>query len=190
MEPMTAAPLSDDSALVALLRDQPMAGLAQLYDWFGRAVYGVAFRVVQDHGAAEEITQDVFLRCWRNIDRYQPARGSFITWLLMIARRRAIDELRSKRGREWRQTISEDQLLLVDADCPPLDSALLREDVQEALDGLPAAQREVIELIFWGGLTRKEVAEHLRVPPGTVQSRLRLGMDRLRDLLRYVLDEE
>lgn len=189
MKPMIATP-PDDAALIALLREQPMAGLAQIYDRFGRVVYSVAFRVVQEHGAAEEITQDVFLRCWHNIDKYQSERGSFVTWLLTIAQRRAIDELRSRRGREWRQTVPEDQLLLIDAGCPPLDSALMREDVQEALDGLPIAQREVIELIFWGGMTRKEVAEHLHVPIGTVQSRLRLGMDRLRDLLRYVLEEE
>lgn len=187
---MTAASLSDDTALVALIHDQPMVGLAQLYDRFGRVVYSVAFRVVQDHGTAEEITQDVFLRCWRSIDRYQPTRGSFAAWLLTITQRRAIDELRSRRGREWRQTVPDDQLLLIDAGCPPLDAALIREDVQEALDNLPAAQREVIELVFWAGLTRKEVADQLHIPIGTVHSRLRLGMDRLRELLRYVFDDE
>lgn len=190
MKPVTAASLSDDAALVALLRAQSIEGLAQLYDRFGRVVYSVAFRVVQDHGTAEEVTQDVFLRCWRSIDRFEPGRGSLVAWLLTIAHRRAIDELRSRRGREWRQTLPDDQLLFVDAGCPPLDEALIRDDVQGALHGLPTAQREVIELIFWLGMTRKEASERLQVPIGTVNSRLRLGMDRLRDLLRYIIDDE
>lgn len=190
MERVPTAPISDEAALVALLHNQPVAGLAQLYDRYGRLVYSIAFRVVQDHGVAEEITQDVFLRCWRSIYQYQPERGSLKSWLLTIAQRRAIDELRSRRDRERRQTVPEDALAQVEAGGPPLDEALLREDVQESLNALPAAQREVIELIFWGGLTRKEAAEQLQVPLGTIHSRLRLGMDRLRELLRYVLGEE
>ena len=112
MEKMAASvsPAPDDAELVALLRQQPGAGIAALYDRFGRLVYSVAFRVVHDHGAAEEITQDVFMRCWRTIDRYQPQQSSLATWLLTITRNRAVDELRSRRGSAARREVSDELL--------------------------------------------------------------------------------
>ncbi|HEU5086975.1 MAG TPA: sigma-70 family RNA polymerase sigma factor [Roseiflexaceae bacterium] len=180
----SVSPAPDDAELVALLRQQPAAGIAALYDRFGRLVYSVAFRVVHDHGAAEEITQDVFMRCWRTIDRYQPQQSSLATWLLTITRNRAVDELRSRRGSAARREVS-DELLQPLASEAEFDEPMLREGVQQALQELPAAQREAIELVFWGGLTRREVAEHLQVPLGTIHTRLRLGMDKLRVTLGH-----
>src|SRR5581483_11684014 len=83
-----SAVTSSDSELAALLRAQPAAGIAALYDRYGRLVFSMALRIVQDRGAAEEITQDVFMRCWRNLDRYQPSQGSLVSWLLSIAHNR------------------------------------------------------------------------------------------------------
>src|SRR5689334_7768856 len=101
----TAAPsaTASDLDLVTLLRVQPADGIAALYDRYGRLVFSMALRVVQDRGAAEEITQDVFMRCWRNLDRYQPSQGSLASWLLSITHNRAIDELRSRRGKDSRR---------------------------------------------------------------------------------------
>jgi sigma-70-like protein len=96
--------LSDD-ALAELLREQPAAGVAALYDRYSRLVFSLALRIVQDHGAAEEITQDVFLRCWRSIERYQAQQGSLAAWLLAITHHRSIDELRSRRGKDLRRDI-------------------------------------------------------------------------------------
>jgi RNA polymerase sigma-70 factor (ECF subfamily) len=180
----------DDSSLVALLREQPALGVATLYDRYGRLVFSMALRVVQDRGAAEEITQDVFLRCWRSIDRYRPRQGSLVAWLLAITHHRAIDELRSRRGRDLRREISDATILPMAALETGFDEALLRGEVQEALHLLPAAQRDVIELIFWGGLTRREVADRLRLPLGTVHTRLRLGMEKLRAALDRASSEE
>jgi RNA polymerase sigma-70 factor, ECF subfamily len=179
------APLSPagDAELVAMIREQPTAGLAALYDRYGRLIFSVALRVVQDHGTAEEITQDVFLRCWRNIDRYQPSQGSLPSWLLAITHHRAIDELRSRRGKDMRREISDDGLPPLVALDSGFDEALLRGEVHEALHLLPPAQRDVIELIFWAGLTRREVADRLHLPLGTVHTRLRLGMEKLRTAL-------
>ncbi len=143
----------------------------------------MALRIAQDHGAAEEITQDVFLRCWRNIDRYHPQQGSLITWLLAITHHRAIDELRSRRGKDMRREISDEAIHPLAMLETGFDEALLRGEVQEALHLLPPAQRDVIELIFWGGLTRREVADRLQLPLGTVHTRLRLGMEKLRAAL-------
>src|SRR5690349_10073368 len=105
-----SAVASSDSELAALLRTQPAAGIAALYDRYGRLVFSMALRIVQDRGAAEEITQDVFMRCWRNLDRYQPSQGSLVSWLLSIAHNRAIDELRSRRGKNLRREISDEEL--------------------------------------------------------------------------------
>jgi RNA polymerase sigma-70 factor, ECF subfamily len=182
--------ITSDADLIALLRNQPSLGLAALYDRYGRLVFSVALRVVQDHGAAEEITQDVFLRCWRNAERYQPTQGSLVSWLLSIAHNRAIDELRSRRGKDQRREISDLAILPQATFDSGFDDALLRTEIQQALQTLPPAQRDVIELIFWGGLTRREVAERLQLPLGTVHTRLRLGMSKLRDLLERLIGGE
>ena len=183
-----AAP-AGDADLAALIREQPAVGLAALYDRYGRLIFSVALRVVQDHGAAEEITQDVFLRCWRSLDRYQPSQGSLASWMLSITHNRAIDELRSRRGKDTRREISDDILQPQAAIDPGFEEALLRGEIQQALQMLPVAQRDVIELVFWSGLTRREIAERLSLPLGTVHTRLRLGMDKLRESLRQLLEE-
>ncbi|MEN9936287.1 MAG: hypothetical protein RLZZ387_2866 [Chloroflexota bacterium] len=178
-----------DAELVSLLRDEPAAGIAALYDRYGRLVYSVALRIVGDHGAAEEITQDVFVRCWRSIDRYRTEQGGLSTWLLSIAHNRAVDELRSRRGKELHRPRAEEADIPAVAE-PGFDAALVRGDVRQALGGLPESQREVIELIFWGGLTRREIADRLRLPLGTVHTRLRLGMDKLREALGRLMEAE
>jgi RNA polymerase sigma-70 factor, ECF subfamily len=189
LDEATAA-VTSDAELVALLRDQPAVGIAALYDRYGRLIFSMALRVVQDRGAAEEIAQDVFLRCWRSLDRYQPSQGSLASWLLSITHNRAIDELRSRRGKDSRREISDEVLQPRATVDPGFDEALLRGEIQKALQILPVAQRDVIELVFWNGLTRREIAEQLSLPLGTVHTRLRLGMDKLRETLRQLFDEE
>ncbi len=120
-----SAVITNDGELAALLRTQPAVGIAALYDRYGRLVFSMALRIVRDRGAAEEITQDVFMRCWRNLDRYQPSQGSLVSWLLSIAHNRAIDELRSRRGKNVRREISDDELLPQAAIDPGFDEALL-----------------------------------------------------------------
>jgi len=170
----------DDAALIEQLRARSSVALAELYDRFGGLVYSMAQRVVGDRGAAEEITQDVFLRCWNGIDRYNASQGTLAAWLLAIAHHRAIDELRSRRGRARKQELSVDSFPgLADAD-PAFDETLLRDEVRASLDALPPSQREAIELIYWRGLTRREAAAELDIPLGTLHTRLRLAMDKLR----------
>jgi RNA polymerase sigma-70 factor (ECF subfamily) len=180
----------DDVELVQQLREQPGIGIARLYDRYGRLVYSVVLRILQDHDAAEEVTQDVFMRCWSDIDRYQPERVRLVSWLLMIAHHRAVGELRSRRGMSQQREISADQMQLLTADEPAIDDALLQGELRVALAALPQPQREMIELIFWGGLTRREAAEQLSVPLGTVHTRLQLGIDKLRGLIGQLFGEE
>lgn len=192
MDDLTTVPHStiDDAALVRLLQQRSATALAQLYDRYGRLVYGMALRIVQDPGAAEEITQDVFLRCWNNSERYQPTQGSLATWLLAIAHHRAIDELRSRRGQARRSEVSVEDFPYLGTSDPALDDALLRDEVRKSLRSLPDAQRAAIELIYWNGLSRQEVAAKLGIPLGTVHTRLRLGMDKLRETFSRLFRDE
>jgi RNA polymerase sigma-70 factor (ECF subfamily) len=112
------------------------------------------------------------------------------TWLLAIAHHRAIDELRSRRGKALRGELSVDDMYHLASGDPALDDALLRDEVHRTLASLPEAQRDAVEMIYWGGLSRREVAEKLGVPLGTVHTRLRLGMDKLRDTFSRLFSDE
>jgi RNA polymerase sigma-70 factor, ECF subfamily len=182
VDELAAAPSSsiDDATLLGLLRARSPQGLALLYDRYGRLVYSTALRIVRDHGVAEEVTQDAFLRCWNNIASYQPAQGTLVSWLLGIAHHRAIDELRSRRGKHRSREVSTEHLLYLPAPHSSFDESLLREEIRATLADLPPAQREAIEIIFWQGLSRREAAEQIGVPLGTLHTRLRLGMEKLR----------
>jgi RNA polymerase sigma-70 factor (ECF subfamily) len=174
----------DDRQLMALVTDQPALAVAALYERYSKYVFSVALRMVGDRNVAEEVTQDVFLGCWRNATAYKPDRGSVATWLLTITHRRAIDELRSRRHKyrqsemNWEQApqnaLASDQAM---------DVALTQSEVREALAGLPPNQREAVEMLYFGGFSRAEIAERLSTPLGTINTRLRLAMDKLRAML-------
>jgi RNA polymerase sigma-70 factor, ECF subfamily len=189
--PAAAPVITDDEALLRLLHAHPEEGAAALYDRYGRAVFSVVLRIVGDRGAAEEVTQDVFVSSWRAAAHYRPERGSVITWLLGIAHHRAIDELRSRRHQaRKREGPWEEPAMPPSQHDPALDLRLLQAEVRAALAGLPNAQREVIELLYFGGLTRQEAADKLRAPLGTVHTRLRLGMAKLRQALAPLLHDD
>ncbi|MBA2353519.1 MAG: sigma-70 family RNA polymerase sigma factor [Acidobacteria bacterium] len=160
------------------------AGLAELYDRHGRVMFSLAFRIVRDQGDAEEVVQDVFAQAWRQASRYETTRGVVVAWLLMMTRSRAIDRLRMRRGRPPLQ--EDDPALLRDLSDRgvPADVLMLSAEqvasLRAALDALPESQRLAIELAFYEGLTHTEVAERLEQPLGTVKTRIRLGLLRLR----------
>ncbi len=181
----------EDADLLRLLQEQPRAAAAALYDRYGRMVFSVALRMVGDRGAAEEITQDVFVAGWRSAARYRPEQGSLATWLLAITHHRAVDELRSRRQKARAREIAlAGDALSGAATDEALDAYLIQAEVRAALAELPPAQRQVIELLYFGGLTRQETAEHLRAPLGTVHTRLRLGMARLRTALAGIFTDD
>ena len=186
-----------DSALVADYPDLPdkqlMARLAirdirafeALYDRYGTLVYSTALRVVRDAQLAEDITQEVFLRLWRRPDRYAPQRGRFVTWLLTVARNRAIDQIRARGRRRLHETAGEELGRALPTD-EGQDLALTaqladeRQEVRRALAGLPPEQRRVIEMAYYGGYALHEIALLLSQPLGTVKTRMRRGIQRLR----------
>jgi RNA polymerase sigma-70 factor (ECF subfamily) len=159
---------------------------SQAYDDHHRSVYATAYRVVGDQALASDVVQDVFLRLWRRPQAFDPARADLGTYLRLIARSRAIDLIREgqSRGR------ASDRLKLAVAEDAPHDTdvrpdlaaarSLERAGVREALETLPAAQREALVLAYWGGLTAEQIARYARIPLGTAKSRIRLGLAKLR----------
>jgi RNA polymerase sigma-70 factor (ECF subfamily) len=173
-----------DGAAMQRMASGDGTALAELYDRHGRAMFSLAFRIVRDQGDAEEVVQDVFAQAWRQAARYDTGRGVVVAWLLMMTRSRAIDRLRMRRGRPSLQEDHPDVLRDLSDASAPVDLALLTTEqvarVRQALDELPDPQRTAIELAFYEGLTHAEVAERLEQPLGTVKTRIRLGLLRLR----------
>jgi RNA polymerase sigma-70 factor (ECF subfamily) len=176
------ATTSDQDLLSQAASGETLA-LGVLYDRYGRLVFSVALRVTGDRGAAEEVTQDTFLRLWQHAASYSASLGSLPAWLLTIAQRRAIDELRSRRGTIRRREIGLPEALPEHLALDPAALSQLRTDLQSALRELPHPQREAIELCFFGGLSRQEIAQRTASPLPTIHTRLRLGLDKLRAIL-------
>lgn len=163
-----------------------------LYDRYADLVYSASLRVLADTQLAEDATQDVFVRLWRRPEAFIAGRGRFISWLMSVVRNRAVDELRARGRRRRREsttgTEGDDDLLasVPGRDDDPLATAAAHEEqllVRRALTGLPADQRTALELAYFGGMTQQEIAAALHEPLGTVKTRIRLGMQKLRRAL-------
>jgi RNA polymerase sigma-70 factor (ECF subfamily) len=180
---VTSRPLSEcnDDELMPLLQRNDLGALETLYERHHRLALALARRVVGDQEAAEEVVQESFLAAWQRSATYRPERGRARDWLLSIVRHRAIDRIR--RGPRPGQMTELDDTL-VDRRTPEpwweVDQRLRREGVLEVMERLPPAQREAIELAYYGGLTQQEIAERVGVPLGTVKGRMRLAMEKLR----------
>jgi len=179
----------DDEELMQRLAYRDLVAFRALYDRYGNLVYSAALRVVRDAQIAEDMVQEIFLRIWRKPESYVAQRGRFVTWLTSVTRNRAVDEVRS-RGRRFRhETASpeeqERELPASEQDDPALTAELSdqRRLILAALKQIPSEQREIIELAYFGGLTQQEIADLLSQPLGTVKTRIRLGMQKLRAAL-------
>jgi RNA polymerase sigma factor (sigma-70 family) len=175
-------------------RDRLMAGdegaLGECYDQYASFVYGLALRVVRDAKAAEDLTQDVFLCLWERPEVFDPAKGALRTWLGTLAHRRAVDHVRREEARRRR----DDSVMSRVTPTPDVEEMVLAlvtaERVREALDELPSEQRTAIELAYFDGKTYRQVALLLEQPEGTIKSRIRTGLMRLRHrLLEQGIDE-
>jgi RNA polymerase sigma-70 factor (ECF subfamily) len=172
-----------DEAVVALIARSDEVALAELYDRYGRAAFGLALRVLRDESLAEDAVQEAFLGIWRGADRFLPERAKASTWIMTLVHRRAVDLVR----REERRRAEPLPDVETTAGGPSAaDTAWLRlerERVQAALRQLPDQQREAIELAYYGGFTQSQLAERLGEPLGTIKSRMFAGLARLRELL-------
>jgi RNA polymerase sigma-70 factor (ECF subfamily) len=181
----SARTAADDQAALERMARGDQAGLAEVYDRHGRLVYSLALRIVRDRGDAEDITQDVFVQAWRQASRFDTSRGTVAAWLLTMARTRAIDLIRRRRVRPQP---GADDAAVETKDASPAQDVQFEwgqraEAIQEAMGALPLLQRLAIELAFFEGLTQAEIAEQLEVPLGTVKTRIRQGLLKLRDHL-------
>ena len=176
---------ADRRALEGMARGEHGA-LAELYDRHGRLVYSLALRVLRDQGDAEDVVQEVFSQAWRRASRYESTRGPVVAWLMNLARSRAIDRLRSRRARPETggNDVEADRMLDL---APPIDEQLALSDqaeqIRAAVEQLSLVQRVAIELAFYEGLTHVEIADRLELPLGTVKTRIRQGLSKLKERL-------
>lgn len=176
--------LSDDQ-LVSLVTQGDRDCLGVLYDRYGRAVFGFTLYLLKDPHRAEEVTQEVFLNVWLKADKFKPERGTFHAWLMTMAHHRAIDEIRrdSRRWERMEQAARENapqQHSLIDTTSEAAQRAEEGEVIRSALSAIPEEQRRVIELSYYQGLTHSDISQRLGQPLGTVKTRMRLGMKKLR----------
>lgn len=182
----TAYPDQAWAELIGRMSDGDQSALAELYDQSSRLVFGMVMRVVNDRSAAEEITLDTFHQVWRQARNFDSERGRPSSWVITIARNRAIDRLRATRWDRQEQTPLEDVTPFLAAEGTPEQSTYLNEQqklVRTALSHLKTDQRQLIEIAFFAGLTHQEISDKLDLPLGTIKTRIRAGMIKLRELL-------
>lgn len=181
--PETGPALSTPDELLPRVAQGDQAAFAELYDQTAPRVLGLVKRLLKDHAQSEEVTQEVFLEIWQNATRFDTARGSAASWMLTMAHRRAVDRIRaSQAGRDRDLKIGVRDLQTdYDSVTESVEIRIEHERVERALGRLTELQRQAVKLAYYGGLSHSEVAKLLDVPIGTVKTRLRDGMIRLRD---------
>lgn len=179
---------STDIELMAAIAAGQEVALERLYERYGRLAYALAYRLLHDSLAAEDIVQEAFLAVWRKAGTYQPQHGSVYSWLQAIVHHRAIDRLRSASNRDQSYTPLEPgielQTMRTEPDaCDQVWQGEQRRLVLSALAQIPPEQRQVIDMAYFGGYTHMEIAELLHLPLGTVKGRMRLGLHKMKLLL-------
>jgi RNA polymerase sigma-70 factor (ECF subfamily) len=181
--------MPEDQALLARVAAGDSRALDTLYNRYARVVYSAALRILGSAELAEEVVQETFWRVWRRSGTFQSERGQVSSWILGIAHNLAIDELRRQRARPSPVYDQEDRPVLRDMEDSRVDvagAALDQEQrqlISAALSQIPSEQREAIELAYFSGLSQSEIAAQLQNPLGTVKTRIRLGLQKLRDIL-------
>jgi RNA polymerase sigma-70 factor (ECF subfamily) len=182
----------DDVTLVNLIADAHADAIQELYDRYNRLVFSVALAVLGDRAAAEEATLDVFVRVWQRAKTYRPDRAKVNTWLVAITRHHAIDILRWQNSRPDVKSLSLNDVPLSNGPAVPdtearVEISLQRARIRSAVAQLPAEQRQALVLAYFKGYTHQQIAEVLKQPLGTIKTRIRLAMQKLRETL---LDED
>jgi RNA polymerase sigma-70 factor (ECF subfamily) len=185
----------DDISLMGLIAGARSAGahtdaLGALYDRYGRLVFTVALHIVGDAETAEEITQDVFVRVWDGAHAYRSDIAKVSSWMVSITRYRAIDELRRRKVRveknqvDWLDDLAADGFPVQQGPEEDIESAMQRNAVQHVIASLPQEQRHLLGLAFFKGLSHSQIAEMMGQPLGTVKSRIRLAMQKVREAMK------
>lgn len=179
-----------DRELIERLMKGDRNAFRDIYSRYSQVVFNLAFRMLRNREEAEEVVQEIFLQVWNKADTYDPGRGAISTWIVNIARSRAIDKLRTLGYREQTTELIEDRVnSKSDYSRIIEDREESRKVIREALDSLPENQRVAIEIVFFEGLTHIEAAERLNEPVGTIKTRIRLGVSKLKEKIApYVED--
>ncbi|MEO6864958.1 MAG: sigma-70 family RNA polymerase sigma factor [Gemmatimonadaceae bacterium] len=175
---------SDDASVVKRIADGDESALATLYDRWSQPVYSLVAHLLKDADGAEDVVEETFWQVWQRASSYDASRGTVRTWILTIGRSRALDRIRGRK--RSREDIGTDISLIRDPGADPSQEAEGAERsrmVYNALAELPADQRRALELAYFRGLSQSEIAEFLSEPLGTIKTRMRLGMQKLRDKL-------
>jgi len=178
------SPLTQDQ-LLSLVAQGDQAAFAQLYDQMAPRVLGLVRRLLRDHAQSEEVTQEIFLEIWQNATRYDSSKGGASTWIMTMSHRRAVDRVRASQSSRDRDTKIGIRDYDADYDnvSETVQTRIEHERVEKAMQRLTELQRQAVSLAYYGGYSHSEVATLLSVPIGTVKTRLRDGMIRLRDEL-------
>jgi RNA polymerase sigma-70 factor, ECF subfamily len=189
--PLRRMPEWEDRALVSAIARRDHAAFERFYDRYHALVYHLVLKILHDRSDAEEVVYQIFWQVWREAGKYEARRGSVITWLSLLARSRAIDAVRSRRDHPVSDNEAQESAT-EPADGPEEVASLGQRSllVRDALADLPQTQRVALELTFFGGLTHVEIAEQLGEPLGTIKTRIRAAMLRLRDQLHPLLGRE
>ncbi len=178
-----------DEQLLAMVSRQNVRALETLYNRYSPRALGLALRILQDRDLAEQVVQDAFWRVWRKAEQYEQKKGRFSTWLFTIVHNLAIDLIRQRRGSVSLDEPEQAETIESQAADSDMDETISREldgaQIRAALQSIPDTQREVIELVYFEGLSHRQVAKKLSTPLGTVHTRARLGIQKLRELLPH-----
>lgn len=173
-----------DEALITSIQRKDVSALEVFYDRHRVLAYALALRMLSSPSDAEDVVQEAFLNVWRSADTFRPERSTARSWLLSIVHHRSIDKVRSRQSRPRAVELEEGMMIPDGADVwREVAARLTSDDVRRALDLLPAAQRETIELAYFKGYTHTQIAELMEVPLGTVKGRMRIGLHRLKSAL-------
>lgn len=184
----------DDEELLAAIQRRDERALAAFYDRYGRLAFGLAYRILGERGAAEDVVQEAYLAVWRRSVTFKTDRGNARAWLMSIVHNAAIDRRRGRFKRDQDNVPIDDLSFKLESDAEDaftvVADQLQANDIRVALSTLPTEQRQAIELAYFGGLTQQQIAERTGAPLGTVKSRMRLGLHRLRWILADTMGEE
>jgi RNA polymerase sigma-70 factor (ECF subfamily) len=173
-----------DEALLAALQQRDVRSLEALYDRHGRQAYSLAYRILSDGAAAEDVVQEAFLNVWRQAPSFDPRRGSARTWLLSIVHHRSIDWLRSRANQRGDVALDlVEQTLAIPDIWQTVSATVERDTIRQALATLPGEQQKTVELAYFGGYSQPEIAQAMGVPLSTVKGRMRMAMQKLRTIL-------
>jgi len=182
----------DDKQLVSAIVDRDADAIAELFERYAGMLTALSRRILNDPADTEEILQETFLQVWNQAARYDPKRSSVSTWLVLIARSRSIDRLRSRQVKQRTATAAQQENSAIHTSPKGVGNVLMKERrrrLQDEMAKLPEEQRQVLELAFYGGMTQSEIAEQTSIPLGTVKTRTLLAMKKLRLALREEIGE-